>query len=249
MEDNSRIIVNMMRNGDLDINIQDLFLSLVIKGLLYNLNKSIKIRGKEVPHFILHTGDDRMWIEMRGYDNSVEPLKLSNENNIYSIIPKCIVNPSSIDLISDQLTSPYSKGKIQYTNTSDELYGVYSLYGEFRRVPLKLSVDLKYYTDSFTDMLELIQYILTNFAFVRNYDIMYMGQKIKCSYKIPESFGEEHSMDIDGSMSDNREHSLNLSIEVETNIPVFDNRTIVSATDIITKTSSNIILNNTNEIK
>ena len=67
-----------------------------------------------------------------------------------------------------------------------------------------------------------------------------MGQNITCSYKIPDSFGEEHTMDIDGSLSDNRTHSLNMSLEVETNMPVFNNRTIMPADNIISKSIVNI---------
>jgi hypothetical protein len=88
-------------------------------------------------------------------------------------------------------------------------------------------------------MLELIQYIISNLAFIKTYDIVYLGQKIKCSYKIPDSFGEEHTMDIDGAISDNREHSLSLSIEVETNMPVFNPKTIMPS-KLITKTIANI---------
>ena len=233
--DNSSYIVDDIKRGALDINVQELFFSAIIKGLLYNLNKDIKIRNERVPHFILHTGDDRMWLETKGYDASIEPLKISNENSVYSIIPKCIVNPAGIDLDSAQLTSPYSLGSLQYESED----GVFMLNGEFRRVPIKMTFELKYYVDSYTDMLELIQYVITNLAFIRTYEIIYMGQNIKCSYKIPESFSDEHTIDIDGSLSDNREHSLNLSIEVETNMPVFNNRTIMPS-KVITIPIANI---------
>lgn len=235
-------IINDIRNGVVDVNAQENFMSILIKGLLYNLNGCIKVRNNPVPHFILHTGDDRMWIEAKGYDASIEPLNISNEDAVYSIMPKCIVTPSTINLDSGQLTSPYSLGSLQYTDDD----GIYTLSGEFRRIPIKLSVDLKYYTDSYTDMLEVIQYIISNIAFIRTYDIMYMGQKIKCSYKIPDSFDEEHSMDIDGAMSDNRSHSLSLSIELETNMPIFNNKTIMGS-KIITKTVANIDTTNTNK--
>lgn len=235
VDEKTKNIVHDIRNGDLDINVQDLFMSVLIKGLLYNLNKDIKIRNNVVPHYIMHTGDERMFLEARGYDASVEPLNISNENTIYDIIPKCIVNPAGITLDSGQLTSPYSIGSLQYEDES----GIYLLKGEFRRMPIKLSVDLKYYVDSYTDMLELIQYIISNLAFIRTYDIVYMGQKIKCSYKIPDSFSDEHTMDIDGSFSDAREKTLSLSIEIESNIPIFNNKTITYST-IITKPISNI---------
>ena len=236
-------IINDIRNGVVDINTQENFMSILIKGLLYNLNGCIKVRNIPVPHFILHTGDDRMWIETKGYDASIEPLNISNEEAVYSIIPKCIVTPSAINLDSGQLTSPYSLGSLQYT-TDD---GIYTLSGEFRRMPIKLSVDLKYYTDSYTDMMELIQYIISNIAFIRTYDIMYMGQKIKCSYKIPDSFDDAHSMELDGAMSDNRTHSLSLSIELETNMPIFNNKTIMD-NKTITKPIVNINAITTNKL-
>lgn len=244
---NIKDIVNDIRQGNLDINVQELFMSKMIKGLLYNLNGDIKIRGNCVPHYIMHTGDDRMFLEARGYDNSIEPLSVSNEKNtIYSIIPKCVVNPSGIDLDLSQLTSPYSIGGIQYEHES----GLYMLKGEFRRIPIKLNVELKYYTNSYTDMLELIQCVISNLAFIRTFDIMYMGQKIKCSYKIPEAFSDEHTMDISGSYSDSREHTMTLSIEVEGNMPVFNNKTIMDSSCIITNVKDGFNLKTvpTNEI-
>lgn len=246
MTENEKIlkVVEDIRTGNLDINVQDLFLSIVIKGFLNNINKDIKIRGEGVPHYIMHTGDDRMFLLERGYDNSIEPLNISNEKNtVYDIIPKCIVNPGSIDLDTAQLTSPYSLGALQFVQNDGDYAGVYALKGEFRRVPIKISCDLKYYVDSYTDMLELIQYVITNLAFIRTFDITYMGQKIKCSYKIPEGFGSEHTMDIDGTTGDSREKTLSLSIEIESNLPVFNPRTIMSATHIISKYESNITIN------
>lgn len=231
----SKDIVQQIRSGALDINNQELFFPLLIKGLLLKLNNSIFIRKNAVPHYILHTGNDIMFLEHKGHNMSIEPGMVSNEDWIYSITPRCIVNPGGIDLDSAQLTSPYSIGKCQI-ETEDT---VLSLSGEFRRVPLKLSVELKYYIESYTDMLELIQYIITKLAFVQTYNIVYMGQNITCSYKIPDSFGEEHTMDIDGAFQDSRDHTLSLSLEVETNIPVFSNRTMISSDTLITNIKQN----------
>ena len=234
---NGQKVIDDIRGGALDVNGQELFFPLVLKGLLVNLRKCIKIRGEGVPHIITHMGDDRMWLDARGYDNSIEPLQISNENSIYNIVPRCNVNPGGITLDAGQLTNPYSVGQCQ-VNTDK---GVYTLKGEFRRIPVKMSVELKYQTDSYTDLMEAIQYIVSHLAFVRTYDIMYMGQKIKCSYKIPDSFDGEHQMDLDGSISDGREHTMSMSVELETNMPVFSNKTMVLVDKIITKTIANVI--------
>lgn len=233
---NSTKIIDDIKGGALDVNCQELFFPLVLKGLLVNLRNCIKIRGEGVPHIITHMGDDRMWLDARGYDNSIEPLQISNENSIYNIVPRCNVNPGGVSLDAGQMTNPYSVGQCQVQTDT----GVYTLKGEFRRVTVKMSVELKYQTDSYTDLMEAIQCVLSNLAFVRTYDIMYMGQKIKCSYKIPDSFDGEHQMDLDGGISDGREHTMSMSIEVEANMPIFSNRTMILADKIITKTKANV---------
>ena len=228
--------VRKIRAGEIDINNQELFFANLIKGLMLKLNKDISIRGIPVPHIIVHTGSDALYLEKKGYDNSVEPLEISNENYIYKISPRCIVNPGGIDLIADQLTNPYTIGQIQYDDGST----LYNLRGEFRRLPIKLSVELKYFVDSYRDLLELVQQTLTKLAFIRTYQITYMGQMISCSYKIPEAFSGEHLTELDGTTQDDKSHTLPLSIEIESNIPVFAPETISSADAIIMKSISNV---------
>lgn len=224
-------VIENIRKGEIDINNQDLFFSILIKGLLLRLDDDIKIRNHEVPHFILHTGDDTMYLNFKGYNFSKEPIENTNEEYIYNIIPRCIVNPNNIDVLPDQLSSPYSMGTLQY-QSKDDLLG---LVGEFRRMPIKLSCDMKYYVDSYTDMLALIQQIISKLSFVRTYNINYMGQTIVCSYTIPQSFQEEHTMDIDGTTTDNKNKTLSLSIEIETSFPIWNPQTIMSKDIMIIK--------------
>jgi hypothetical protein len=39
-------------------------------------------------------------------------------------------------------------------------------------------------------------------------------------------------MELDGSLSDGKEHKMNMTIEIESNMPVFSNRTIISGDDM-----------------
>lgn len=223
-------ILEKIWKGEIDINNQELFFSILIKGLMLKLNEEIVIRNIAVPHLIVHTGSDALYLENKGQDNSIEPFEISNENYTYNITPRCIVTPGGIDIVPDQLTNPYSNGYVQY-QTGDSIY---NLAAEFRRMPVKLSVELKYFTDSYRDMLELVQQIITKLAFIKTYNIVYMGQTIQCSYKIPEAFSGEHLTDLDGATTDDKCQKLSLSIEVETNIPIYSPKTIVSA-DMVTR--------------
>lgn len=229
-------LIEKIRTEEIDINNQEMFFSSVIKGLMLRLNKDISIREQKVPHIIINTGSDALYLERKGYDISIEPTQVSNEDYIYNIVPRCIVTPGGIDLLTDQLTNPYSLGQFQYENEETVL----SLTAEFRRLPVKLNVDLKYMTDSYRDLLELTQQILTKLSFIQTYNITYMGQLIQCSYRIPESFSGEYMTELDGFTTESKNKTLTISLELETNLPVISPKTIMSSDMYIKKYENNI---------
>lgn len=229
-------ITNKIRRGEIDINNQLSFFSIVIKGLLRKLYDDLKIRDIKIPHIVLNTGDDLMYLELKNHDQSKEPYEITNEDYVYNIIPRCIVNPKGINLIPDQLTTPYSRGILQYEDEN----GINTYSAEFRRMPLNMSIELNYYVDAYADLLELIQQSISKLSFIQTYYITYMGQSILCSYKIPESFEGDFSITLDGAYSDNKSRKMSLSIEVETNFPVFNNRSIIQSDNIIKTTDFNI---------
>ena len=229
-------ITNKIRRGEIDINNQSLFFSIIIKGLMRKLYDDLTIRDIKIPHLVLNTGDDLMYLEVKGYDYSKEPYEITNEDYVYNMIPRCIVNPKGINLLPDQLTTPYSRGLLQYENEN----GINTYSAEFRRMPLTMSMEMTYYVDSYTDLLELTQQTISKLSFIQTYYVTYMGQSILCSYKIPESMEGEFSINLDGTYSDSRTRKMSLNIEVETNFPVFNNRSIIQADSIIKSTDFDI---------
>lgn len=222
--ESTKNIIEQIRKGELDCNNRELFFSTLIKGLMLKLDDDISIRNRPVPHVTIHTGSDALYLERKGYNQSIEPLSISNEDYIYQIVPRCNVNLGGIELVPDQLTNPYSLGQFQLEDED----GIYTLKGEFRRMPVKLGVELKYMTDSYRDMLELIQQIITKLTFIRTFNVTYMGQVIPCSYKIPESFSGEHLTEMDGKTQDDKLHTMQINLEVETCFPVFSPKTVMS---------------------
>ena len=103
MSDKNKII-SQIRKGEIDINNQSLFLPIIIKGALVKLNEQICIRGEKIPHYIIHTGDDTMYLNVKGQDASIEPLEISNEDYVYSSVPRCLVSVSGLNIETDQLT-------------------------------------------------------------------------------------------------------------------------------------------------
>lgn len=237
-------LVEQIRNGEVDINIHQLFFSKLLKALILNLNEQMTIRGESIPHMILNTGDDTMWLLEKDYDRSKEPMENTNEQYVYNIIPRCILNIGSLDTVPAQLTNPYTRGQFQY-----EQDGVIQTFSaETRRMPVKINIDLKYYLSSFTDTLEAIQHIITKLAYIRTFKFVYMGQTILASYKIPDTFDHEHMMDIDGTTADNKNRTISLSLEVESTIPVYIERTAVEADKVIINPQQNLKMNEGHEV-
>jgi len=216
-------IIYKIRKGDIDVNNQQIFLSLLIKGLVWNLNQKIKIRGIPVPHFIINTGDDIMYLEVKGQDHSIEPLEVSNENFVYNSVPRCLVTPEGITIPTDDLSSPYANGMFQYESEDN----IYSYTAEFRRLPMELSVSLKYYFDSYTDSLEGIQRLLTHCAFVNIFDIQYLGQTIRSSYQISDQYEAQYQVEFDGLSQDNKCRVVEMDITIDTNMPIIYPKTAI----------------------
>ena len=233
---------NDILNGTLDINAQEIFFGALIKGLLWNLNDNVKVRGISVPHIIVNTGDDKMYLAVKGQDFSVEPGEVSNENYVTNIIPRCIVTPGAINLLLDQLSSPYTRGTYNITNSEQAAYN-----SEFRRMPFKFSFTLKYYFNSFTDALEAVQSVISNFAVVKNYSFVYMGQKINCSYTIGDAYSIEKTLEFDGLSSDAKYRTFEFDIEVESNYPLFYSRTTIENSEYINQDPKTIVRNADNE--
>lgn len=231
MDKETKQLWENIRKGVVDINNQQLFFSIVAKGFIYKLNQNLKLRGLNIPHYILNTGDDIMYLEIKGQDHSIEPIEVSNENFIYSQIPRCMIQPTGINIQLDQLSNPYSHGKFELIH--DDM--VYNFRAEFRRIPITYAFTLKYYLDNFIDSLDVIQQIISNLSFVNLFKIIYLGQQIDCSYQIPDSYQNEYMMEFDGITTDSKYRTIQLDLEVSTNIPEIHSETVIPADAFIRK--------------
>lgn len=222
-----------IQREEIDVNNMTSFFSIVLKGLIYNLNHQIFLHNSSIPHYILNTGDDIVYLEVKGQDASIEPVEVSNEKYVYSQVPRCVVNPGGISLLPDQLTNPYTRGyfDLEYDGT------ITKFAAEYRRMPMHISATLKYYLDNFTDSLLTTQQLISKLTFIRNYNIVYMGQNITCSYKMPDSENIDTNIEFDGGTTDQKNRTVEIELEVEANYPIFNNRTAIEADAIITKDS------------
>lgn len=238
-------VVKYFAENNIDPNNQQLFFSKLIKSFMLDLKRLIKIRGIEVPHMILNTGDDTMWVLEKEYNYSLERAtgEVSNEQFVYNIVPRCIVTPQGLDLMPEQLTNPYTRGNFQMEIDNK----LYTLNGEYRRVPFKMAFGMKYVLDSFTDSLEMFQHIISKLSFIRTFKFIYMGQTMIASYQIPNQWKGEYQTEISSANNtDSRNRIIDIDVEVESMFPVFSERTITDIKLIAKpKVTGNIFINDT----
>lgn len=193
------------------------------------LGSKIKLRGQDVPHFILNSGDDIMYLENKGHNFAIEPINISNEDYIYNQVPRAIVEVGGINFLNDQLTNPYTRGDFEFEYEDM----VHSLSAEFRRIPLKISISVKYVLDSYQDVLQLSQNLVQYLAFTQTYKVAYMGKVTTCGYQLQESLEGEKNIQIDGGTSDAKHKTLSIDFDVECNYPLYEPRTVTDNGNII----------------
>ena len=225
MRESQKVLADKIVKGEIDVNNQELFFAVVIKGLMRKLNDALVLRGKNIPHMIINTGDDKVYLAVKGQDYSIEPREVSNENYVYNMIPRCIVTPGSVNLLFDQLTSPYTKGLFDLT-IDDETS---TFVAEFRRMPMKISVNLKYHFNTFTDALAVAQQFITHLHIIQNYYIQYLGQSIMCTYKIADAYDIEKNLEFDGLSAEAKYRTFSIDLELETNMPIYYLETTIPA--------------------
>lgn len=242
--ENRKELKKRIESGELDINNVENFLSALYKGFLWDINQHLSIRGERLPHIVVNTGDATMYLNVKGQDNSKEPLEVTNEDYVYSMVPRATVQFSGVSMQTDQLTAPYTRGR--FTLQTEE--ATYGLTAEFRRMPIKNTVSVKYRLDNFEDLLECTQQLITNLAFIKDFTITYMGHTINCTYKVPDTVDREIMLEFDGVTTDAKVRTIELEYEIETNIPIFNNRTVIFDGEIIANPVANPILKRTGQL-
>lgn len=230
----SREVQEKIMKGDIDPNTAENFFGGCIKAALLWMNGHITLAGRKIPHYIMNTGDEIMYRELMNYAYT-KGGAVTDEDFVYSAVPRCIVTPGSITTQPDQLTQPYVRGVFELSHSG----GIYEMSAETCRLPVQLTMSLKYIIDSFTDSLMLTQSLMSQILYIRTFKFTYMGETICCSLKFPESFGEERPQSL-AFGEEGRFKTLSFDIELDVNMPVYDGRTAVSTDRIITKTDNNI---------
>ena len=228
---------------NLDLNSRENYFNKLISAFLVDISSIMSLRGSiTIPHFIPSTGDDTIYLMDRGYNGSLEPCEITNQANVYyQRNPRCVCQVGGINLLNDQLTSPFVHGIGTIEGEDNNGNPVVTTYSaQFRRYPVQVSIDCKYVVPTFNDVLWLTQHIITNAATIRTFKFVYLGQVLSASYRLPDAYQGEFPIEIDGTSQEDRNKTVSISLEIESNLPVYDNDTAIKTDKVILKTVGRI---------
>jgi len=207
-------------------NRDDRFFAVLIKGALRWLNNNVVMYNRPINHFILDTGSSYLYIERNGYEYNLTTT--TGEDMIYMQMPRCIVEMSDISFPNDELSNPFSRGNYERRDGRD----IRGFNAEIQRIPIEISLSLKYVLSNFNEMIILIQEMIDTLVYQRYFNITYLGQIIQCSIEFPTSTSFDINQ-IDMTSTETLQKNLQIDVKLCSSYPVINLRSEVPLDAII----------------
>lgn len=202
------------------------FFAIVIKGFLSWLNRNIVLYNKSINHFVFNTGSSYLYIESNGYEYNVS--EVTGEDTMYMTLPRCIVDITDISFPMEELTAPFSRGN--YERQTGNMLAGYN--AEMRRLPIEITLNMKYYLSNFNETIILLQEIVDKMIFQTYFNVTYLGKVIQCSIEFPANMNPEINK-IDMASPEPNQRNLTFDVKIDTNYPVIDTRTEIPTDKVI----------------
>lgn len=207
------------------------FFALVVKGALSWLNNNLRMYGRPIRHFIFNTGSSYLYLENTGYEYNW--FETTGEDLMYMETPRCLVSVGSFNVPTEELTAPYIRGEYERISNAENTKGqILGYTAEMQRLPIEMTLTLKYTFSTFNEAIIFVQELMENVLFQQYFDIIYLGQIIKCSIEI-NADTNINLQDIDLSSKDVNQRTMQFDIKVTTNLPIINTKTEIKTSQII----------------
>ena len=161
----------------------------------------------------------------------------TGEDQMYMKMPRCICTFGDISVPQEELTSQYVRGIYERVSSLTGKMKSYS--AELRRLPLEISLSLQYVLSTTNESLILMQELIDKIIFQRYFNIVYLGQRIKCSIEFPSNVKFEFNK-IDMASPETRQKTINLELKICTNYPIINVETELDGNTVISSFNSQV---------
>lgn len=218
------------------------FFSIVLKGVLSWFNRNIILYNKNINHFIFNTGSSYMYIESDGYEYSWN--ETFGEDQMYMKLPRCVVTLAGINIVHEELTQRNIRGDYERRYNNE----IRAFNAEMTRIPLEIDLNFTYVLSNFNETIILLQELIDKLFNQAYFNVTYLGQVLRCSLQIPESFNPEINK-IDMSSPETNQKTISLDVKVNTNYPRINTDTEILSTQLISKFGNSINLYNRDDVR
>lgn len=225
---------DVVKHDDL-YNRDERFFSVLTKGVLSWLTRNIVLYGKPIKHFIFNSGSAIMYIEQNGYEFNWN--EVSGEDWIYHEMPRCQCEFGNVTVPQEELTNPFVRGTYE-RRSGDDIKGYNA---EIRRMPIELSLHLRYILSNMNEGLILLEEIINKLVFQQYFNIVYLGQTIECS--IEHDGNQQIQINkIDMASTETNIKTIDFDVKITSNYPLVDMRTEVENKQMIVKTGADLLI-------
>jgi hypothetical protein len=207
------------------------FFAIVIKGALSWLNSNLLMYNRPIRHFIFNTGSSYLYLENNGYEYNW--CETSGEKLMYMETPRCLVKVGAFNIPLEELTAPYIRGEYErISNASDTKGQIVAYNAEMQRLPVEFTLNLNYVFSTFNEAIIFTQELMENVLFQQYFDVIYLGQIIKCSLEINADTNIE-LQEVDLASQDVNQRTMSFDIKITTNLPIINTQTECRSSNLI----------------
>jgi hypothetical protein len=224
-----------MASYNLRFNSDDSVIRHIIIGLLADLNNKLVIYRQldnknraqiDVPFYYSITGDDQFLRDQFLFSTATGPNcypDVGFADGNYDVVPRGIVNLSSISIDSAKLVNKRTVGN--YTKM-DENGAMQGYVAEFEMIPLNINMDVEILVSSTLDAFKITESIVKT-LYKSNYFNVEVGHldegtyRLSSYYALPEDYDIQKPIEF--TFEDKDKYKILFSIEVNTFLPSFDN--------------------------
>ena len=207
------------------------FFAIVIKGALSWLNSNLMMYNRPIRHFIFNTGSSYLYLENNGYEYTW--CETTGENLMYMETPRCLVKIGSFNVPLEELTAPYIRGEYERISNAKETKGQIVAYNaEMQRLPVEFNLNLNYVFSTFNEAIIFTQELMENVLFQQYFDVIYLGQIIKCSIEINADTNIEFQ-EVDLAGQEVNQRTMSFDIKITTNLPIINTQTESKSSNVI----------------
>lgn len=207
------------------------FFAIVIKGALSWLNSNLMMYNRPIRHFIFNTGSSYLYLENNGYEYNW--CETTGENLMYMETPRCLVKIGSFNVPLEELTAPYIRGEYERISNAKETKGQIVAYNaEMQRLPVEFNLNLNYVFSTFNEAIIFTQELMENVLFQQYFDVIYLGQIIKCSIEINADTNIEFQ-EVDLASQEVNQRTMSFDIKITTNLPIINTQTESKSSNVI----------------